>query len=197
YICQHGNGAVAVYDGVQTDTLIAGPNDQPFNSPNDIVLDRSGCLYFSDPPYGLKDQTLRPDLRQSRAACYAWRDGLLTAFCTEYQYPNGLCLSPDEQTLYVCSSKPAERKLLAYDLATLGLKALVAEENCDGLKCDPKGNLWLTTKEGMLLLNEAGERLALITLDKVPANCCWGGIDGKDLLVTAREQVYCLRNLLP
>ncbi|GAB4091142.1 SMP-30/gluconolactonase/LRE family protein [Flaviaesturariibacter terrae] len=196
YICQHGNGAIAVYENGSLQSFLPSPNDKPFNSPNDIVVDRSGAVFFSDPPYGLKDQGLRPDLRQAAAAFYCWRDGLLTPFCHEYQFPNGLCLAPDGGTLYVGSSKPFERRLLAYDAASLERQRLVAEENCDGLKCDPAGNLWLCTKEGILLLRPDGARLALITLDKIPANCCWGGPSGRDLLVTARENVYCLRDLL-
>ncbi|RYZ22130.1 MAG: hypothetical protein EOO16_10315 [Chitinophagaceae bacterium] len=196
YICQHGNGAVALYESGKLQTLVAGPNDRPFNSPNDIVVDAGGAVFFSDPPYGLKDQQLRPDLRQGESAFYCWRDGLLMAFCKEYKFPNGLCLSPDGRTVYVCSSKPFERRLLQYDAVTLEYKGQVAEENCDGLKCDPQGNLWLCTKEGILLLSPEGKRLALIALGKVPANCCWGGPEKKDLFVTAREHVYCLRNLL-
>ncbi|TCJ17808.1 SMP-30/gluconolactonase/LRE family protein [Flaviaesturariibacter flavus] len=195
YICQHGNGAVALYENDTLQTLIAGPDDKPFNSPNDIVVDAGGAVFFSDPPYGLKDQQLRPDLRQSEAAFYCWRDGMLMAFCKEYKYPNGLCLSPDERTVYVCSSKPFERKLLQYDALTLEFKGQLAEENCDGIKCDPQGNLWLCTKDGILLLSPQGERLALIALEKIPANCCWGGQGKKDLFVTAREHVYCLRGL--
>jgi gluconolactonase len=196
YICQHGNGAIAFYDEGKIETLVAGPNDRPFNSPNDITVDRSGAVFFSDPPYGLKEQQLRPDLRQEEAAFYCWRDGLLTAFCKEFRYPNGLCLSPDHKTLYVCSSKPFERKLLAYDATTLEPLGLLAEENCDGLKCDPAGNLWLCTKEGILLLNAEGKRLALIALEKIPANCCWGGAQRKDLFITAREHIYYLEGLL-
>ncbi|RYY82324.1 MAG: hypothetical protein EOO15_23200 [Chitinophagaceae bacterium] len=163
--------------------------------PNDIVVDRKGTVFFSDPPYGLKDQQLRPDLRQEEAAFYCWRDGELTAFCKEYRFPNGLCLSPNEQLLYVCSSKPFERRLLAYDAATLELQRVVAEENCDGIKCDSSGRLWLCTREGIIILNEDGQRLARIVLEKEPANCCWGGPDRNHLFVTAREHVYCLSGL--
>lgn len=196
YICQHGNGAVARYAGGGIETFLTGHDGKPFNSPNDIVVHPDGTVYFSDPPYGLKDQQLRPDLRQAEAAFYCWREGKLEAFCREYRYPNGLCLSPDGHTLYMCSSKPFERKLLEYDAATLQLRRVLAEENCDGLKCDPEGNLWLCTKEGLLLLTPEGARLALIELDKIPANCCWGGPGRTDLLVTAREHVYCLKGLL-
>ncbi|RYY39176.1 MAG: SMP-30/gluconolactonase/LRE family protein [Chitinophagaceae bacterium] len=196
YLCQHGNGAIGRYTNGVLEMLLQHFEGRPFNSPNDIVVDAKGAVYFSDPPYGLKDQVLRPDLRQGNAAFYAWRGGVVTAFCKEYRFPNGLCLAPGEQTLYVCSSKIFERKLIAYDTSSLQMKELVAEENCDGLKCDPSGNLWLCTREGLLLLSAQGERLAHIRLEKEPANCCWGGANGKDLLVTAREHVYCLRNLL-
>ncbi|RYD91161.1 MAG: SMP-30/gluconolactonase/LRE family protein, partial [Sphingobacteriales bacterium] len=158
------------------------------------VVHPDGAVFFSDPPYGLKDQQLRPDLRQAGAAFWCWRDGVLTGFCKEYRFPNGLCLSPDGATLYVCSSKPFERKLLAYDATSLALKGQVAEENCDGIKCDTDGNLWLCTREGLVVLNPQGVRLAVIRLEKEPANCCWGGA-GKDLFVTAREHTYYLRGI--
>ncbi|GAA4334196.1 SMP-30/gluconolactonase/LRE family protein [Flaviaesturariibacter amylovorans] len=196
YICQHGNGAVATWDGRVLEPFISTPNDKPFNSPNDIVVDRGGTVFFSDPPYGLKDQQLRPDLRQAEAAFYCWRDGLLNAFCLEFRYPNGLCLSPDQKTLYCGSSKSTERRLLEYDASTLQLRRVLAEENCDGLKCDPSGNLWLCTKQGILLLSAEGERLAQIALDTVPANCCWGGPEGRDLFITAETKVYHIKGLL-
>jgi len=196
YICQHGNGAVAQWSGGTIESFLTGPDDRPFNSPNDIVVDSTGAVFFSDPPYGLKDQQLNPALRQAGAAVYCWRDGLLNAFCREFRYPNGVCLSPDERTLYVGSSKPFERKLLAYDAVTLQVQRQLADENCDGLKCDPEGRLWLCMKEGLLVIGTDGRRIALIRLPEEPANCCWGGRDGRDLLVTARNYVFLLRELL-
>ena len=195
YLCQHGSGAVAKYCDSELKSLLDGFEGRPFNSPNDIVVHGDGTLYFSDPPYGLKDQQLNSEIGQDRAAFYSYKNGKLIPFCTEFRYPNGLCLSPDETSLYLGSSKPFERFVLEYDAATLERKGLVAEENCDGIKCDRVGNLYLCTKEGIVILTTAGERLAMIELETVPANCCWGGAEGTDLFITARQHLFLIRNL--
>jgi len=194
-ICQHGNGAVACYDGEELTFLVSGHNGKPFNSPNDIIVHKEGTVFFSDPPYGLKDTKPQPEVAQPLAGVYAWRNGQLHLIYDGYQYPNGVCLSPDGSTLYTCSTKPFEAKVLAFDTQTFELKGEVAKENSDGIKCDRNGNLYLCTKEGLLILNPQGERLALIQLETQPANCCWGGKKGNDLFVTARQNIFVLRNL--
>ena len=194
-ICQHGNGAVARYDGKDLEFLVSGHNSKPFNSPNDVIVHPDGTVFFSDPPYGLKNQQLQPDVAQPLAGIYVWREGALTLLTDRYQYPNGVCLSPDATSLYTCSTKPAEAVVLEFDAVTLALKREVCAENSDGIKCDRKGNLYLCTKEGVLIVAANGERLALIKLETQPANCCWGGKDGNDLFVTARQNIFLLRNL--
>ncbi|HUQ97083.1 MAG TPA: SMP-30/gluconolactonase/LRE family protein [Chitinophagaceae bacterium] len=195
FICQHGNGAVARYDGTFLKPHVAAFNGKPFNSPNDLVLHPDGSLFFSDPPYGLKDQKLDVEKYQPVAGFYCYRDGVLKMFTDRYKYPNGLCLSPDNKSLYTVSNKPSEAAVLEWDVATLELKREVAAENGDGIKCDRAGNLYLCNKDGLLILNSAGKRLALIALPTVPANCCWGGETGLDMLVTARENIFLLTNL--
>jgi gluconolactonase len=195
YLCQHGGGSIAKYANGELSAFLKEHQGKPFNSPNDIVIHDNGTVYFSDPPYGLKEQQLNPALGQERAAFYAWREEQLTPFCTAYNYPNGLCLSPDGTRLYVGSSKPVERFILEFDAATLERKRVVAEENCDGIKCDRSGNLYLCTKEGIVILSTRGERLAKIELETVPANCCWGGEKGDDLFITARQHLFLLRGL--
>jgi gluconolactonase len=86
--------------------------------------------------------------------------------------------------------------VLEWDVETLALKREVAVANGDGIKCDRFGNLYLCNKEGLLILNSAGKRLGLIRLEAIPANCCWGGREGNDLLVTARQHIFLISGLL-
>lgn len=195
FICQHGEGAVAVAKENELQTLVGTYQGKRFNSPNDIVIHQDGTLFFSDPPYGLKDQKLAPHLAQPTAGIYCYRDGAAFLFCDVFEYPNGVCLSPNQQRLYCCSSKPFERFVLEYDVASLELVQTLAEENGDGIKCDKHGNIFLCTKEGILILDKKGNRFGLITLPTVPANCCWGGQDGTDLLITARQNIFLIKNL--
>jgi len=194
--CQHGNGAVAKFDGKELRPFITSYKGRRFNSPNDIVVHEDGTIFFTDPPYGLKDQKLAPHAFQPVAGLYAWRDGELKLIEDGLNYPNGVCLSPDQRILYCCSTKPHEKTVLTYDTSTLKFIGVMAQENSDGIKCDPFGNLYLCSSEGILILNNEGERLGKIELSTVPANACWGGPDGADLLVTARQNIFLLRGLL-
>src|SRR6476619_1636413 len=59
-ICRHGSHDMAVYDGQAVHPFISSYNGRPFNSPNDLIIHPDGRIYFSDPPYGLKDGKLDP-----------------------------------------------------------------------------------------------------------------------------------------
>jgi len=196
FICQHGNGAIATWNGNELKPFCTHYNSKPFNSPNDIVVAKDGSVFFSDPPYGLKDQKMQPEKAQPIAGFYCWRNDEIKLITDQYLYPNGVCLSPDEKSLYTCSNKPFEKFVLEFDAATLAYKRKLADENSDGLKCDKWGNLWLCTKEGIVIINTEGERLAKIELETIPANACWGGDAQKHLLVTARNNIFLIKDLL-
>ncbi len=194
-VCRHGSHDVACYDGHSLASYINSYNSKPLNSPNDIIVHRSGQVFFSDPPYGLKDQKINADKYQPHAGVYCWQEGKLTLVWNKMLYPNGICLSPDEQTLFVCSNKPYEATVLEFDVKTLHLKRIVCEANSDGIKCDNRGNLYLCNAEGILIVSIEGKRLGLIQLPTIPSNICWGGKDARDLFITARQNIFHISNL--
>jgi gluconolactonase len=73
---------------------------RPLNSPNDITVDEQGRIYFSDPRYlGYED------IDQPVQAVYRRDpDGSLHRIVTDAGKPNGVCVSPDQKTLYVVSN---------------------------------------------------------------------------------------------
>lgn len=195
-VCRHGSHDVAKWNGRELQPFISSYNGKPFNSPNDIIVSKKGYVFFSDPPYGLKDGKLAPQKFQPLAGAYCFKNGEATLFNNRYQYPNGVCLTPDEKELYLCSNKPFEKFISVHDAETLQFKRILAEEASDGIKCDVHGHVYLCSKEGVILLNSEGKRLAVIGFPTVPANCCWGGEAKKDLFVCARENVFLIKNLL-
>lgn len=195
-VCQHGAHRISRFRKGRLEPFIDRYLGKPFNSPNDITVHKSGKIYFTDPPYGLKDGALNTDRYQPAGGVYCWREDKVSLVCDRYKYPNGVCLSPDGSKLYISSNKPFEKFITVLDTANDKVLGDAAEENSDGIKCDAQGNLWLANKDGLLVLHPGGKRMALIPLPSVPANLCWGGPDRKDLFVTARESVYLLRGLL-
>src|SRR3954447_9534078 len=74
-----------------------------YNSPNDVVVDARGRIWFSDPFYG--DD--RSSLEMGAEAVYRIDpDGTVRRVVSqpEIERPNGLALTPDARTLYVVDS---------------------------------------------------------------------------------------------
>jgi len=73
---------------------------RPLNSPNDVTFDEQGRMYFSDPRY-LGYETLdQPVMGVYRVEL----DGSIHRIITDAGKPNGVCVSPDQKTLYVVSN---------------------------------------------------------------------------------------------
>jgi gluconolactonase len=193
-ICQHGNHAIAMVDKDNvTSVLTSAYQGRPYNSPNDIVVRYDGSIYFSDPPYGLKDQVHNPSVFQPVAGVYRYKDGDVELISDLLKYPNGVCLSPDDSYLYVSSNHNDEACLYRYRLTSDGStkeRSLVIEQNADGIKTDREGRLFLCTDEGILIISAEGKKLALIPLPETPANIAWVKPGFSELYITARSSIY-------
>ena len=199
-LCQHGDRRVARLndDGKTFTTLADRYEGKRFNSPNDLCYDRSGNLYFTDPPYGLEGKNEDPKKELDFNGVYLLRKGGEVVLLTrEFTYPNGVALSPDGKTLYVAQSDPKAPIVKAMDVRADGTVAnsrvlfdaahlMQGRKGLpDGLKTDRSGNLWVTGPGGVIVLNQDGKHLGTINTGEATANCGWGGNDGNELYVTA------------
>ena len=175
------------------------------NSPNDLVFLPDGSFFFTDPPYGLKGLDHSP-LKQIRFnGVYHYKNGKLTAIIKNLTLPNGIALSPDNKTLYVNNSGPAER-VIAYPLHADGTVGpphdvidFTGKEGAgvpDGMKIDSHGNIWTTGPGGIRIITPQGKVLGRIVLPEVAANLAWGGRNGTTLYITARPHVYRIQTLV-
>ena len=78
-----------------------------FNSPNDVVVNSDGTVWFTDPPYGLPKEQ-----QKEQEGNYVFRfdpkANSTTIMVKDFDMPNGLVFSPDEKKLYVADSgKPS------------------------------------------------------------------------------------------
>ncbi len=81
--------------------IIAGLFEgRPFNSPNDITIDEKGRIYFSDPRYLGHEPIDQPVVGVYRID----KDGSITRIITDAGKANGVCVSPDQKSLYVVSN---------------------------------------------------------------------------------------------
>ena len=95
--------------------LAATYQGKRFNSPNDLVLSRTGAVYFSDPPYGLSEADASPLREVPVNGLYRIApNGDVALLDGSHKRPNGVALSPDERTLYLALSDEAQPQVLAY-----------------------------------------------------------------------------------
>ena len=203
YACQDAGRSVVRYEADGTRTVVADRfNGRQLNSPNDLSIDRSGRVWFSDPRYGPNRDDLELD-HESVYLATPVADGFdLQRATFDTTRPNGVLLSADEQTLFVAQTHmppPAEcRELRAYPInpdQTLGSYDVLYDfgdhRGVDGMTVAPDGSLLVAcgwTKSG------PGPRIAVFGPDRQlkveyptdanPSNLCFGGDDGRDLYVT-------------
>ena len=198
-LCQHGDRQVARVEKDHKWTVLADKYEgKRFNSPNDLCYDKSGNLYFTDPPYGLEGKNDDPKKELDFNGVYLLRkNGQLVLLTKEFTFPNGIALSPDEKTLYVAQSDPNQPIVKAMDVKPDGTvtnsRVLFDASHLregrkglpDGLKVDTKGNIFTTGPGGVLIIYKDGKHLGTINTGEATANCGWGGRDGSDLYITA------------
>jgi gluconolactonase len=170
------------------------------NSPNDIIMRRDGLILFTDPPYGVEPQHRSLHFQGVYAFRPGWPEPKLLA--DDFERPNGLALSPDEKTLYVCDT--FRYHLRAFDISPNGeirpgSSRIFAKFDTegpggpDGMKVDLTGRLYIAVLGGIWVYEPDGRFLGIIATPKRPSNLAWCGPDGACLCVTAVDQVFRFR----
>ncbi len=210
-ICEHvPPGVRRVRPDGSEEIMASHWQGRELNSPNDVVARTDGSVYFTDPPSGRTAEwgVERPQELDFQGVFRVAPDGGLELIDDQYTVPNGLCLSPDERTLYVNDSIQAV--IRAYELAPDGSSAggqvsrgrVVAEgirnedlyDGCpDGLKCDVHGNLYCSGPGGVWVFSPAGERLGVIAAPEFITNFNWGGPDHTELFLCGFQTLYRLQ----
>jgi gluconolactonase len=185
-----------------------------YNSPNDVVADARGRIWFSDPFYGDDRSALEMDVE---AVYRIDPDGTVKRVLArpDVERPNGLALTPDGGTLYVVDShgRPGgNRKVWAFEVAedgTPGRRRQVFDfgngRGGDGLRLDERGNLWVAAgiafprhsgetsdvPPGIYILTPGGELLGRIPIpEDLCTNLAFGGPGRRTLFVTAGKSIY-------
>ena len=195
--CEHGSRTVTRTgkDG-QVVTLASTYQGKRLNSPNDVVVKRDGTIWFTDPPYGIDPKTreqeanrvyrLDPDAKEP------------VALVADLDRPNGLCFSPDEKCLYVANSDGKPENIRRYRVTADNrleggeVFATIRPGVPDGMRVDKDGRLYSTAGDGVHVFGTDGKLLGKFRAPETPANCAFGGADGRTLFMTAHTGLYAV-----
>lgn len=195
--CEMDSGRLSTLRNGKAEPLVEQYDGKRFNAPNDLVIDRDGGVYFTDPTFNAPKPA-----PQDKTAVYYLPLGASAAVrvIDELTQPNGVLLSPDEKTLYVFPSGTPDMR--AYSIEAPGklgpgrvlcsLKQVEGKNNGggDGCEVDAKGNVYIASALGLQVFDPQGKLLGIIAFPEQPSNACFGGRDHKMLYVTARTSVY-------
>jgi gluconolactonase len=181
-------------DTGKVDVLYTSCGGHPLKGPNDIVFDSHGGFYFTD--HG-KRRTRDVDLG---GLYYARTDGsLIRELVQPMIIPNGVGLSPDEQTVYVAETRTGH--LWAFDTVSPGiLRKQPPHENggrhlagpsgytsYDSLAVERDGNICVASLVlgGINVIAPDGRPVEFLAMpDPYCTNICFGGPGLKTAYIT-------------
>jgi gluconolactonase len=204
-LCQHGDRRIAkLISGLKNpkkefSTLVDKYKGKRFNSPNDLAIKSDGSIYFTDPSYGIKDQSKREINFHGVYKLSA--NGEVAMLLDSLTWPNGIAFSKDEKTIYIANSDPEKAVWYAYDIDSKGIlkngKIFFDATEMrkkgetglpDGLKVHKSGTLFATGPGGVYILSPKGEKLGIIKTSKATANCAFDS-DQKYLYMTTTDRL--------
>jgi gluconolactonase len=201
-LCAEGNGPriISIAPGGAVSVLASGYAGKPLRQPNDLIADRKGGIYFTDP-------APRPApgvaAKEPGNVHYIRPRGEVLLIDDKITRPNGITLSLDENTLYVddteglyvyafdvqpdgsATNKRPFTKLRDPESGSLGLRS-----RADGMALDSDGRLYVATASGVQVIDRGGKYLGTIRLPAVARNLAFAGPDRRTLYLTALNALY-------
>lgn len=175
---------------------------KPFQRPNDVVITKTGGIYFTDSGTRPSKDNLNPPA-STPGVYYISPVGELKRLANDIDRPNGIQLNKDEKVLYVANT--SGEHILAYDIATDG--SITNKRNfakldgwqqtdgawssgADGLAIDDADRLYVASNSGIEVFNAKGEPLGIIPLPQKPQNIAFAGPEKKTLYAVGRGAAY-------
>ena len=197
-----GKTAVSIiYPSGQEKVLSDNYDGKPYGRPNDLVVDKKGGVYFTDPGPNAKPGD--PPAPLPPAVYYIPNGGKAVQVATDITRPNGVQLSPDEKTLYVNDTRG--EYMIAFDIQPDG--KLTNRRNfakysnvereggqissgADGIAIDNEGRVYSAINGGIEVFSPQGQSLGIIPVSRKPQNLAFSGPDKRVLYIVGRGAAF-------
>ncbi|WP_232461322.1 SMP-30/gluconolactonase/LRE family protein [Cellvibrio sp. PSBB006] len=192
----HADKTISRFDlqSGEREKIVGEYQDNPFNSPNDLTEARDGTIYFTDPDF---QRSAAPGGQEKTQVFRVSASGSVMVVDDSISNPNGVSLSPAQDTLYVAGG--GEKGFLrAYPIVDgqpgEGKNLVEGIQVPDGMAIDCLGNIYVTehTAQRVRVFTPAGEHLATISVDANITNAAFGGAAGKTLYLTGAGAVWSI-----
>ncbi len=198
-----------IYPKGQETTLSDNFDGKPYGRPNDLVVDKKGGVYFSEPGPNATPGQPPPTPALTPAVYYLPAGGKSMRIADGIVRPNGIQLSPDEKTLYV--NDTSGEYVLAFEIkpdGSVGNRRNFAKyptvtttpaggfnSGADGLAIDNDGRVYVVSLGGVHVFSPKGDLLGTIPLSLPGQNIAFAGADKKTLYIVGRGAAFKVRLL--
>lgn len=205
-VCEHVRSCISKTDrdGKNVEVLVSKYLGKELNSPNDVIVSRSGMIYFTDPIFGRNPSRVGLGRKQELSFQGVYRFDPVTKelilLADDFENPNGLCFSLNEKYLFIDDSprKHIRRFEVGADGNLYGgeVFAQTTGEGVglpDGLKIDRDENLYCCAQGGVHVFDKKANYLGIIMIPEQVGNCAFGGARMDTLYLTASTAVYSFK----
>jgi sugar lactone lactonase YvrE len=161
---------------------LSGLSARPWN---DITVDRDGNAYVGNVGFDFPFGEFSPG-----SIVLVRPDGMAQQVADDLAFPNGMVITADGSRLVVAESYAS--RLTAFSIGddgTLSERRVWADLDggvADGICLDAEGTIWYGDPNGKCVrVQEGGQVLEVIELDKGCFACALGGLDGRTLFMMA------------
>jgi gluconolactonase len=194
-----------IYPQAAVRTFTDNFEGKPYLRPNDLVVTRSGGVYFTDMGGGGGGAAAGATPPLPNSVYYVPPSGQVIRVVDNVERPNGIQLSRDERTLYL--NNAGGEYLLAFDIQADGRLTNkrnlakyegvppanaqgVVNSQADGLAIDGEGRIYAAMPNGVQVFSPEGKHLGTIPTSRRVQNLAFAGADKKTLYMVGSGAAF-------